>query len=257
MVALTDSTGTVVDRYSYDAWGKLLSVSEQVPQQLRYAGYWYDNELGWYWLSVRNYDPVLERFLQPDPSQVNGQYNYVYAGDDPLDYTDPSGLDASAGGWTCTRDSCSAEGPTSGGSGTGSSAPSEPALVADPISYFAGLFTDPNEDPSTVLQGWEQYQSTINRDWGSTLPRSTPPPVDLPLSTPSGQNCIQVGLGLDTPHYLDPLLLVELEDTYFANLNVSNVCRNANQQRVQLRNMYYSGDGENRRIDVAASSDPT
>jgi RHS repeat-associated protein len=62
-----------------------------VPQQLRYAGYWYDNELGWYWLGTRAYDPVLERFLQPDLSQSTGLFSYVYANDDPLDNTDPTG----------------------------------------------------------------------------------------------------------------------------------------------------------------------
>jgi RHS repeat-associated protein len=63
-----------------------------VAQPLRYAGYWYDRELGWYWLSVRAYDPVLERFLQPDPSMATGTRSYVYVGDDPADSTDPSGL---------------------------------------------------------------------------------------------------------------------------------------------------------------------
>jgi len=63
VVALTNASGAVVDRYSYDLWGRPISISETVPQQLRYAGYWYDSETGWYWLSVRAYDPTLERFL--------------------------------------------------------------------------------------------------------------------------------------------------------------------------------------------------
>jgi len=92
VVALTNQSGAVVDAYTYDQWGKPLTVSESVPQQLRYAGYWYDNELGWYWLSVRPYDPVLERFTQPDPSEIQGLFSYVYAGDSPSDLGDPSGL---------------------------------------------------------------------------------------------------------------------------------------------------------------------
>jgi RHS repeat-associated protein len=92
VVALTDSTGNVVDRYSYDVWGALTSVSESVPQRLRYAGYWYDQELGWYWVSVRLYDPSLKRWLQPDPSEAEGVHTYVYVGDDPIDATDPQGL---------------------------------------------------------------------------------------------------------------------------------------------------------------------
>ena len=94
VVALTDQGGNVVDSYSYDQWGRPISISETVPQQLRYAGYWYDNELGWYWLAVRSYDPALERFLQPDPSEIEGLFSYVYAGDNPADQADPSGLAA-------------------------------------------------------------------------------------------------------------------------------------------------------------------
>ncbi len=63
VVALTDINGKVVDRYAYDSWGELTSddaTNETVPQQLRYAGYWYDEKLSWYWLSVRYYDPEIE-----------------------------------------------------------------------------------------------------------------------------------------------------------------------------------------------------
>jgi hypothetical protein len=35
---------------------------------------------------------VLKRFLQPDPSKIEGLRSYVYVGDDPVDATDPSGL---------------------------------------------------------------------------------------------------------------------------------------------------------------------
>jgi len=100
VVALTDITGKVVDRYAYDSWGELTSndsTDETVPQQLRYAGYWYDEKLSWYWLSVRYYDPEIERFLAPDPSEQDGVRTYAYAGDDPIDATDPSGLDTGAG----------------------------------------------------------------------------------------------------------------------------------------------------------------
>ena len=93
VVALTDAAGGVVDQYAYDLWGRPTAIAESVPQQLRYAGYWYDNELGWYWLRVRSYDPALERFLQPDPSEIEGLFSYVYAQDDPIDSYDPSGLE--------------------------------------------------------------------------------------------------------------------------------------------------------------------
>ncbi len=97
MIALTDVTGNTVDRYTYDLWGKVVSSSEHVPQRLRFAGAWYDQELGWYWMATRAYDPVLERHpragtRQPDPSQQEGIFTYAYAGDDPVDYNDKTGM---------------------------------------------------------------------------------------------------------------------------------------------------------------------
>jgi len=92
VVALTNSSGNVVDRYSYDIWGMPVSTSESVPQRLRYAGYWWDSELNWYWVSVRSYDPGLKRWLQPDPSQQDGVRTFAYVSNDPVDATDPSGL---------------------------------------------------------------------------------------------------------------------------------------------------------------------
>ncbi len=95
VVALTDQTGKVVDRYAYDSWGEQTSndaVDETVPQQLRYRGYYYDEKLTWYWVTTRYYDPEGMRWFQPDPSDLDGVHTYAYVGDDPVDSTDPSGL---------------------------------------------------------------------------------------------------------------------------------------------------------------------
>jgi len=103
VVGLVDKTGNVVDRYHYDVWGAPSIDAEAVKQPLLYAGYWYDRELhapnaatGWYWLGVRPYDPGLRRFLQPDPTGIDGIRSYVYAGDDPVDAFDATGEDC---GW--------------------------------------------------------------------------------------------------------------------------------------------------------------
>jgi len=95
VVALTDQNGKVVDRYAYDAWGEETSndaTDETVPQQLRYRGYYYDEKLTYYWVSVRYYDPEGMRWLQPDPSDQDGVRTYAYVGDDPVDAADPDGL---------------------------------------------------------------------------------------------------------------------------------------------------------------------
>jgi len=92
VVAVTDASGKVVDRYNYDLWGEPIGKDDQtVPQPLRYAGYWYDGELQWYWLAGRQYDPEIQRFLQPDPTDLDGTHTYVYANDDPVDLIEVGG----------------------------------------------------------------------------------------------------------------------------------------------------------------------
>jgi len=94
VVALTDASGRVVDRYAYDSWGEETSndaTDETVPQQLRYRGYYYDEKLTYYWVSVRYYDPEGMRWLQPDPSDHDGIRTYTYVDNDPVDATDPTG----------------------------------------------------------------------------------------------------------------------------------------------------------------------
>lgn len=80
------------------------------PQRFRYGGYWYDSELGWYWLSGREYDPSLEHFLQPDPSELEGMESYVYAQDNPIDNADPSGLETCMYNATSTSFICDKSG---------------------------------------------------------------------------------------------------------------------------------------------------
>ena len=97
VVSLTDSTGAVVNTYSYDPWGVLLSANETVTNPLRYCGYYYDSSTGLYYPWHRYYDPQLRRFLTPDlvfgsiydPACLNW---YMYAFDNPTAFADPSGL---------------------------------------------------------------------------------------------------------------------------------------------------------------------
>ncbi|MCA0753723.1 Hint domain-containing protein [Paenibacillus sp. N4] len=104
VVALLDDTGAVKVSYSYDAWGNhtsaaptdatLKSVYENNPY--RYAGSWYDQETGKYYLGARFYDPKIGRFLSKDPVSVRvgshlGSNAYAYADNNPVMYADPHG----------------------------------------------------------------------------------------------------------------------------------------------------------------------
>ena len=78
VVALTDDTGAIVAEYVYNAWGKTLHILNSdgneitsssniaIINPLRYRGYYYDTETGWYYLQSRYYDPANHRFINAD-----------------------------------------------------------------------------------------------------------------------------------------------------------------------------------------------
>jgi RHS repeat-associated protein len=57
------------------------------------AGREYDQETKLYYMRARYYDPQLGRFLSEDPAGIAAGLNlYTYAGNDPINQRDPSGL---------------------------------------------------------------------------------------------------------------------------------------------------------------------
>ena len=88
--------------YTYDPWGKLLSVTDTsgtdigALNPLRYRGYYYDTETGFYFLQSRYYDPTVGRFINADGYVSTGQgissYNmFAYCLNDPVNHSDPDG----------------------------------------------------------------------------------------------------------------------------------------------------------------------
>ena len=98
-VALTEPGGSgPADTYTYSDYGAPQSGSWLAYQ---YAGYRYDSETGLYYMPARSYSPALGRFLQADPSGVQGGFNlYAYAGNDPVNSEDHSGQSPDGGGLT-------------------------------------------------------------------------------------------------------------------------------------------------------------
>ncbi|MHB1456867.1 MAG: RHS repeat domain-containing protein [Armatimonadota bacterium] len=98
---LTDSSGNVSDKYSYDAWGKLLwhekVNANSIDQPYQYVGqfgyymHWQEPEFGLVQLGVRFYDGEAGRFTQRDSTPTVGQSDYSYVGDCPTLRIDPSG----------------------------------------------------------------------------------------------------------------------------------------------------------------------
>jgi len=59
VIQLFNESGNVVNSYQYDEWGNMLSYNEQIVNPIRYAGEYYDEESGLYYLRARYYDPVF------------------------------------------------------------------------------------------------------------------------------------------------------------------------------------------------------
>ena len=78
VIAITNDAGATIARYTYDAWGKVLSVKDAIGNGIvsashianinpfRYRGYYYDVEVGLYYLQSRYYDPNNGRFINAD-----------------------------------------------------------------------------------------------------------------------------------------------------------------------------------------------
>lgn len=68
IIAITDSSGRVVQRYEYDSFGQITYVQDQnFVQPYTYTGREYDTESGLYYYRARYYDAKIGRFISEDP----------------------------------------------------------------------------------------------------------------------------------------------------------------------------------------------
>jgi RHS repeat-associated protein len=93
---LTNATGTVTDRYSYDAYGVKLSHAGTSTESHLFAGEQRDSATGLDYLRARYYDADLGRFISKDPfsgfiTDPMSLHDYQYAHANPINNTDPTG----------------------------------------------------------------------------------------------------------------------------------------------------------------------
>ena len=90
--SLTSSSGATVQTYAYDAYGQLTSPAPIVENPFRYAGQYTDAKTGLQDLRARYYEPATGQFLSRDPAEDATLQPYAYAGNNPANATDPTGL---------------------------------------------------------------------------------------------------------------------------------------------------------------------
>lgn len=85
--------------YTYDAWGNILRSSGTLAEinPLRYRGYYYDNDTGFYYLQSRYYDPANHRLINADVYTSTDSTDaiscnmFAYCRNNPINISDPNG----------------------------------------------------------------------------------------------------------------------------------------------------------------------
>ena len=102
VIAIIDEDGYIVCEYVYGDWGEILDITGDLEiaeaNPLRYRGYYYDNETGYYYLQSRYYDPNICRFINADIfslvsiDTLLGINIFIYCQNDPINFIDPTGF---------------------------------------------------------------------------------------------------------------------------------------------------------------------
>lgn len=94
---LTDASGTVRAAYDYTPFGQRTRVAGDLDSDFGFTGHFLHRPSGLNLAMYRAYDPTMGRWLSRDPLGEGDDLNlYGYAYNDPVNYTDPLGLQNNA-----------------------------------------------------------------------------------------------------------------------------------------------------------------
>ena len=107
VVQIIDANGVLQAEYVYSPWGEIISAEGDLAEinPLRYRGYYYDSETGFYYLQSRYYDPENHRFINADTESSTGQgfigtNAFVYVLNNPVALADSGGDKADITIWS-------------------------------------------------------------------------------------------------------------------------------------------------------------
>ena len=183
VVKLIQANGHIVAQYTYDAWGNVSSSGRLAEiNPLRYRGYYYDNETGFYYLQSRYYDPANRRFINADSYQSTGQgfvgtNMFAYCNNSPILFVDHDGDDAEAVGWWASTMwwLCAADGPI----------PVGDALYGLGIIVFGGISIYTASNFSFEVDLPKEHSSPCEVEEETEVPEVTYPGDD-PAEAPEG-----------------------------------------------------------------------
>jgi RHS repeat-associated protein len=89
---LTSASGASEATFTYGPYGTLTGSTGTATSALGYDGQYTSADTGLIYLRARVYDPATAQFLTSDPLVGTTRAPYTYAGDDPLNASDPGGL---------------------------------------------------------------------------------------------------------------------------------------------------------------------
>ena len=99
VVQIIDANGVMQAEYVYSPWGEIISAEGDLAEinPLRYRGYYYDSETGFYYLRSRYYDPENHRFINADTYASTDSGDaiscnmFAYCGNNPVMRGDEDG----------------------------------------------------------------------------------------------------------------------------------------------------------------------
>lgn len=94
-VGVTNSASVNVGEINYDSYGRATMIQSVVVPDFQYAGYYFHSRSKLLLTATRAYNPTFGRFINRDFLGENSENNYAYAANNPITFTDPTGLYAS------------------------------------------------------------------------------------------------------------------------------------------------------------------